>query len=189
MPNFTGNFALPFPAPSDDPCLFAEQWCDFTEAIDGVFATFQTVIDRTIPVIPLAILRQTVVRSVPDFGQIPFDTVIADTAGMTDLDADAYHITIDRPGRYTVATGLSKPTTATALPRFTSVFETPTFNAQASLLDRGAGVEYFLNGYRAVQTYAVGDKIGLSFAVSVTGLWTIDTSWLAVIWHSDTEVP
>ena len=189
MPNNTVNFNLPYPAGTDEPCDFAEQWCDFTEALDGVFDDFRAVLDRTNPVVPLAIVHQTIQRSVFDFGEIPFDTVTADTAAMTDLDADAYYITIKRPGRYTVAIGMSKPTTATALPRFTSIFETPGFNAQATLLDRGAGLEYFLNGYRAVQTYAAGDKVGLSFTVGVSAAWTIDESWLAVIWHSDTEVP
>jgi hypothetical protein len=188
MPNNTINFNLPYPSGVDPPCDFAEQWCDFTEAIDGVFATFQSAIDRAIPVVPLAIVRQTISRGVFNFALIPFDTVTADTAAMVDVDADPFHIVINRPGRYTVACALSKPTTGFSLPRPTSVASTPSL-AQAALLDRGAGLEYFLNGFYAVATFAAGDKVGLSFSVGNQNTWTIDESWLAVIWHSDTEVP
>ena len=191
MPSNTTNFNLPYPNGSDEPCDFAQQWCDFTEALDGVFGTFQAAVDRTIPVIPMAIMRQTVTRSVPGFGNIPFDTVLVDTAGMTDIDVDAIHITIKRPGRYTVGAMFDKNSAgAPFVTAYTSVFDTPTFNAQAVLLDRGAGLSYFLNPYYSVQTFAAGDKVGLSFNVAgSTTLFAIERSWLAVIWHSDTEAP
>jgi hypothetical protein len=189
MPSNTVNFNLPYPNGTDPPCDFAEQWCDFTEAIDGVFANFQAAIDRTIPVVPLAIIHKTASSTVFNFAAIAFDTVTADTAFMTDIDADPFHITVRRPGRYTVGVGISKPTTAFSLPRFTSIFATTKFNAQSQLLDRGAGLEYFLDGYFTVETYAAGDQIGLSFSVGSQALWTIDEAWLAVMWHSDTEVP
>lgn len=191
MPSNTANFNLPYPNATDEPCDFAAQWCDFTQAIDDVFDVFQVAINRTIPVIPLAIMRQTITRTVPGFGNIPFDTVSIDTAGMTDIDADPTSITIRRPGRYTVAAMMEKLTAgAPFVTAFTSVFATPKFNAQAMLFDRGAGVTYFLNPYFSVESYAAGDKIGLSFSVAGSPTaFAIERSWLAVIWHSDTEVP
>src|SRR5688500_14304081 len=105
MPD-TPIFSLPYPGPSDAPCDFAEQWCDFTEAIDGVFTTFEAGIARTMPVIPLAIMRLTTVQLIPNLQRVPFDAVAADTAGMTDIASDPFHITITRAGRYTVSGGL-----------------------------------------------------------------------------------
>lgn len=190
MPNNTTNFNLPYPASTDEPCDFAEQWCDFTEALDGVFDGFQAVIDRTIPVVPLAILQQTVSRDIPNLGAVQFDTVLADTAGMTDIDVDPFHITVRRPGRYTVGAMLQKQTVgAPFITAYTSVFVNTHVNAIADLLDRGAGGTYYFNPYFPVDTYAAGDKISLSFAVSAQPTIPIEESFLAVIWHSDTEVP
>lgn len=189
MPNTTPNFALPYPSSTDSPCEFDEQWCDFTEAIDNVFVNFESAITRTVPAVPVAILRQTIPGSFFNFNAIRFDTVLVDTAQMTDMDADPFAITIQRPGRYTVAAGMEKITSGISLPRFTSLFAEPSFNAQSQLLDRGAGVSYFLNAYFAVETYAAGDKIRLSFSIGTQVFVPIVSSWLAVVWHSDTEVP
>lgn len=190
MPSNTVNFNLPYPNGTDEPCDFAQQWCDFTEALDGVFDGFQAAVDRAMPVVPLAILQQTVTRTIPNLGSVQFDTVLADTAGMTDIDVDPFNITIRRPGRYTVAAMLAKSTVgAPFITAYTSVFVNPHVNAVADLLDRGAGVTYFFNPYYPVDTYAAGDKISLSFAVSAQPTIPIEESWLAVIWHSDTEVP
>lgn len=190
MPSNTVNFNLPYPNGTDEPCDFAEQWCDFTDALDGVFDTFQGVIDRTIPVVPLAILQQTVARNIPNLGIVQFDTVLADTAGMTDIDVDPFHITVRRPGRYTVGAMLQKQTVGVPfIVAYTSVFVNPHVNAVADLLDRGVGVTYYFNPYYTVDTYAAGDKISLSFAVSANPTVAIEASWLAVVWHSDTEVP
>jgi hypothetical protein len=192
MPNTTVNFALPYPAGTDAPCDFAEQWCDFTAAIDGVFDTFQSAIDRTIPVVPVAITLMTIPTSVFNSGLIPFDTVLVDTAGMTDMDTDPYTITIKRPGRYTVAAGILKPSTgAPPAPGQTSIFALPEFDAQAVVNDLGpgGGVLYYLAAYFAVETYAAGDQIQLSFSVGNQALWPITSAHLSVLWHSDTEVP
>lgn len=188
MPNMTPNFALPYPASTDAPCDFAEQWCDFTQAIDAVFGTFQSAIDRTIPLIPMAIMQQTVSGSFVPFNPLRFDTVIVDTAGMTDIDVDQYNITITRPGRYTIGAFVSKPTAGAPLvPVLLSTFAAL---AQADLVDRGAGVQYFTNPYWAVQSFNAGDQIRLSFTVGTSAAsFVVDASWLAVIWHSDSETP
>lgn len=190
MTNQTANFALPYPSATDEPCDFAQQWCDFTDAIDDVFAVFQSAIDRTIPVIPMAILQMTTSNSVINFNDIRFDTVLVDTARMTDIDVDPFHVTVHRPGRYTVAVFVAKPTAgAPFVPLVTSIFNQIDANAQADVVDRGAGVEYYLNGYWAVQTYTAGTQISLTFGSGAQQAFTIDLAWLAVIWHSDTEVP
>src|SRR5688500_14787019 len=149
MPNNTFNFNLPYPSGTDRPCDFAEPWCDFTTAIDAVFAVFQAAIDRTIPVVPMAILLQTTQRSILNFAPLIFDTVVADTAGMTDIDVDPFSITIRRPGRYTVAAYVQKPTVgAPFVPAEFSIFIEPDNDAQGELIDRGSGVTYHLTAYK-----------------------------------------
>ena len=192
MPELTTNFHLPYPGGSDDPCDFAEQWCDFTQAIDTVFGTFQEAIDRTMPLVPAAIMQQTVPLSVFNLNPIPFDTVLADTANMTDMDADPFTITIRRAGRYTVAGGLIKPSVgAPIVPTQTSVIALPNFRAQAVVNDLGSGggIVYYLAAYFAVETYAVGEKVQLTFTVGSQNSWPITGSMLSVVWHSDSEVP
>lgn len=88
MTAFTTNFNLPFPDSSDAPCDFAEQWCDFTEAVDAVFDGFQATLDRTVPMIPIALLSLSAQVTIPDGGNIPYDTVLVDSARWTAVDID-----------------------------------------------------------------------------------------------------
>ncbi len=185
MTGHTANFNLPYPDGSDDPCLFAEQWCDFTDAVSNILERFQSGIDRAYPVVPAALLRMTAPRSVINTQNIPFDEVALDTAGMTDLDADPYHITITRPGRYTVAAYIEKG--STGIPNSQQSLFLP--NAVWSILDRGIGVTYSIPAYDAVATYAAGQQISAFFNTGAVGAATVDVAWLAVFWHSDTEVP
>lgn len=98
MVAFTTNFDLPFPDGSDAPCDFAEQWCDFTEAIDAVFAQFQTTLDRTVPMIPIALLHVSEPVLIGTFNNIPYDTVVIDSAGWTAVDIDNTMISPDMAG-------------------------------------------------------------------------------------------
>jgi hypothetical protein len=189
MPNNTINFALPYPAPSDAPCDFDEQWCEFTAALDGVFATFQAGVDRTNPVIPLAVMRRDGPVSLNNLNKMPFDTVVADTAGMTDIDADPYHITVVRPGRYTISANMEMPSPAVAANSQISLLIDAPSTIIAGGLDRGAGPEYRLNATNPVHTVPSGTKISLLFNFGSTALFVINRYWLSVAWHSDTERP
>lgn len=106
MTAFTTNFSLPFPDSSDAPCDFAEQWCAFTDAVDVVFDGFQATLDRTVPMIPLAVLQVTEHVTVGNFVNIPYDAVLIDSAGWTAVDIDNTMISPDMAGvmTYTVAT-------------------------------------------------------------------------------------
>jgi len=190
MPNTTINFDLPYPSGVDRPCDFAEQWCEFTAAIDGVFDTFQAGIDRTIPVIPMALVQLTAPASVFNFNPIPFDTVLVDTAAMVDMDVDPFTITIKRPGRYTVAGGIQKPSISSGTAQ-TSIFIQPENDAQAIVNDIGTDgvIVYCLDAYKSVETHAVGDQIRLAYSVGTSNFFTISSAWLSAVWHSDTEVP
>ncbi len=87
MPNFTPNFNLPYPAPTDAPCDFDEQWCDFTDAVTSVLDGFQATVDRTYPVIPVAASGikgfEGALTSTPvqQSSPIPMQQALVDTAG------------------------------------------------------------------------------------------------------------
>jgi hypothetical protein len=88
MTDLTTNFSLPYPSSTDEPCDFAEQWCDFTAAVDTVLEGFQQTLDRTYPVIPIASMKLSASVLVTSSAIIPFDTVAIDTAAWTDADID-----------------------------------------------------------------------------------------------------
>lgn len=188
MPNTTVNFGLPYPAPSDDPCDFAQQWCEFTGAINDIMTTFQSGIDRAIPVVPAALIRSSIVRSVVNLHDIPFNEVVLDTAAMTDLDADPFHITITRPGRYTIGGYIEKPSSGVVNAQLT--LQTSIGDPQWQILDRAGGLTYSIPTYIPVRTLAAGTQIALVYDTSLfAGAENIDVAWLCAFWHSDTEAP
>lgn len=194
MPSSTVNFALPYPAPTDQPCDFDEQWCDFTDAIDAVFAVFQAGIDRAYPTIPMAMVQQTVSRNILNLEDHPFDTVAIDTAGMTDLDADPFHITIPRPGVWTLACGMIFPSPALVLNGFLGmqvtqdVFGGFSVDCQAMSLDRGAGVDYHLTAYAPARFLPQGLRLGVTHNFGNVSVKTITSTWFSVSWHADAMV-
>lgn len=95
MPNFTPGFGLPYPSSTDEPCDFAEQWCDFTQALDAVFDGFQETLNRTVPMIPIASMAITPFIIIPAFSFIPYDRLVIDTAGWTAMDVDSTMISPD----------------------------------------------------------------------------------------------
>jgi hypothetical protein len=113
MPSNTTNFALPYPNGSDSPCDFAQQWCDFTEAIQGVLDGFQDTLDRTVPVIPIAVLAVTENVTISNFDNIVYDTVMIDSAGWTAVDVDNTLLSPDMAGVLSFSTnGLFTQTNA-----------------------------------------------------------------------------
>lgn len=100
MPVLTPNFSLPVPGPLDQPCDFPQQWCGFTDSVQTVLDSFESVADRTNPNVPMAKLelRNTVHLGIGS--HIPFDTLTINNAGMVDFDAGNSIITINRPGRF-----------------------------------------------------------------------------------------
>lgn len=195
MPNTTPNFALPYPAATDEPCDFAEQWCDFTAAIDDVFATFQAGIDRTIPTIPIAMLQQTVTRSILNFSPLLFDTVVIDTAGMTDLDSDLSRITIPRNGVYSLNAGMVFASPGVVNGPIFMAFNQDIFpgglavNVSSEALDRGPGLDYRLTANGPARFIEQGVKLGIYFDFGVATLYPIVSSWMSVSWHADSMVP
>lgn len=195
MPSNTPNFNLPYPNGSDDPCLFAQQWCDFTGAINDVLALFQTGINRANPVVPGAMLRISTPKNIINNNLIPFDEVVFDTAGMTDLDADPYHIYIRRPGRYIFNGFIDKDTSGVVNSQLSlsGQHELPApggqFDVTSAILDRGAGNDYLVTGYSPSQPLVAGDRISMFYNTGTLTAQEVNTAWMSVIWVADTEVP
>lgn len=190
MVSLTPSFSLPYPSASDEPCDFAEQWCDFTEAIDDVFTTFETGINRTTPIVPAAKFLRTTPISVLNLAPIPFDTAEVDTAGMIDISTDPFHITYTRAGRYTLCAYLDLLPPGTALNAEISIIIGGDLRtATAETINRGVGIIYRLNVYRAVYSAQAGEQSYLSFNTGTAGSYTVNKAWLSAVWHSDTETP
>lgn len=102
MTVLTPNFALPVPSALDAPCDFPEQWCDFTTSVQTVLDTFESVANRTNPVVPLAKMQVTRTVTLLETSSVPYDTLTLNNAGMVDFDSSNTTITIKRPGRFFV---------------------------------------------------------------------------------------
>jgi hypothetical protein len=100
MPILTPNFLLPVPGPLDEPCDFAEQWCDFTDSVQVVLDRFEAVADRTNPVVPLAKMEVTTPVTIAETSTIPYDTLTLNNAGMVNFDTSNTTIVVNRPGRF-----------------------------------------------------------------------------------------
>lgn len=187
MPDSTPIFDLPYPTGSDAPCDFDEQWCDFTEAIAEVFSTFDEGLDRTNPIIPMAMVRQTGPVVVSNLVQVPFDTVVVDTAGMTDIDADPFSIRTTRTGRYTVAAYLNLNDPNISLNAEISLLVNGSSYAFAQTIYRGV-IQYRMSAYNAVETISAGTNVQILFNTGAAGSYTVNNAWWAVAWHADTEV-
>lgn len=192
MPNLTPNFGLPYPGPGDAPCDFPQQWCDFTDAIDTILDGFQVTIDRTVPVIPVALLQQPSAQFVVNGGAVPFSTLLVDTAGMVDMDSNPYQITIRRTGRYTVAGGMLCPTETPAFPPAFIGITIDEPSIQFSTFDYaypGPNNIIHMNASVPVATLNAGESVQLMLNRGSVGNFQVDAAWLGVFWHSDTEVP
>lgn len=187
MPNLTPNFGLPYPSGSDEPCDFDEQWCDFTAAIDEVFAVFETGLGRTNPIIPMALVSQTGPVLVGNGIPIPYDTVVVDTAGMTDIDADPFNIRTTRAGRYTVVAYMNLNDPNLSLNSEISLLVGGSAYAFAETLYRGV-IQYRMDAYNSVESLAAGTNINIQFNTGVVGTFTVNNAWWAVAWHADTAV-
>jgi len=196
MPVLTPNFALPVPGPLDEPCDFPEQWCGFTDAVQAVLDTFETVANRTNPWVPLAQMRLTTSVVLVPQSNVPFDTLVLNNAGMIDFDTNRTTITINRPGRFlSVLNTLStfdpianvwqylqfQPTGGFAINR------TPSLNAKLSQIN-GVDIGSTLTAVFHVTTPPVNVRVIIDW-LSVTQTITVDAATLSLFWFADRGAP
>lgn len=185
----TPLLGFPYPGSLDRPCDFDESWCLFTGALDDAFARFESALDRMNPAVPAAMLQLTTQISIGNGNAIPFDTVVIDTAGMTDLDSDLYGITIPIDGRYTIA-GYNKQLTGGLLNQQISMtVGSPSTGIQHLILDRNVALGYGNVVDFDVFSFAAGDRITMTTFESGTTARTLLEAWMAVYWHADQEAP
>jgi hypothetical protein len=189
--NYTPLMNLPYPNGLDAPCDFDESWCAFTGAIDDVFTKFEQAINRTTPAVPFAMMQLTTQITIGNNNIIPFDTVVADTAGMTDLDSDLYGITIPKTGRYSMAFYFLQATGGVVNGQIVGTMGgvTSGFTISHQILDRGAGINYGCTTDWEAATLLQGDRITMSTFESGANSRTLIEAWMAVYWHADQEVP
>lgn len=185
----TALMALPFPGPADAPCDFDDDWCEFTGAIDALFDRWESGLNRAYPAVPAAKMRQTELTTIFNSTQIAFSEVTLDTAGMTNMDADPYTITIPRTGRYTLSAFIEE-VDASGGAGAQSVLTIAAFFAseQNVILVLGAGT-YRNSTYWPVVSLPAGARVQLQPFLSGQNQRTIIEASLAVVWHSDVMRP
>jgi hypothetical protein len=175
---------------TDAPCDFAEDWCAVAAEINAKLATYQQALARVYPAIPIALLRLTETVAAPVLVPIPFSEVVADTAGMTDMDADPTAITVQKAGRYVVRGWLRTEQSGILNniinARIASDSTPPQFEINGFALDR-AVISIGVSGYESIISVGAGAQIRLMQA-SLNTLNIIAASF-CVAWHSDTERP
>lgn len=192
MPLYTPNFQLPYPAPSDEPCDFAEQWCLFSDAFQTQLDDYQSIIDRTTPAAPVARLLITTPTAVIEDQPIPFDTLSVDTAGWVDFDADNSSITTDRGGIFSIVGNVQVASTL-VLGREINFTVHPLgfLGVSDNIIDRGNVGETLGLNITGTNATAVPITVYMTVATdaAVPGTVTLVTAHLAVFWHSDRAAP
>ena len=188
MTTFTPLFSLPYPDALDGPCDFAQDWCAFTAATQGVLDRFQATIDRTVPAIPMARMTLSTPLTTVSGSLITFDAVSVNTAGWVDFDADPSGITVDRGGRFILVGNAAVASTGVA--NQLTLATSGGFNgASDTQKDRAAG-NYCLN-VSCIFTVSTVTTFGLTVSRGSvpTGNVTISAACISLWWHADGAAP
>lgn len=186
MTAFTPNFALPYPTALDQPCDFAEQWCEFTDAANVVATRFETTVNRTVPLIPMARMTLTTPVSILNGGLVPFDSVSVNTAGWVDFDNSNTDITPDRAGFFVLnANALVQSTLSLGT---VLTLELPAVsNFQDNQIDRAtSSVGLTVARIRQLTTPF---PLNIKISRSTVGNLQINAASFSVWWHADTATP
>lgn len=186
MTAFTPNFALPYPDALDAPCDFADDWCAFTDAANAVATRFETTVNRTTPVIPMARMTLSAPVTILSDGLIPFDAVSVNTAGWVDFDNSNTDIFPDRAGFFVlnanalVQTTFSLGTVITLqLPQFSNFQDNQIDRATSSI---GLTVTHIMQ----VTTPFPWE---VQISRSTVGNLQVNAASFSVWWHADTATP
>src|SRR5688572_5282869 len=186
MTSFTPNFNLPYPSALDEPCDFAEDWCAFTDAVNAVATRFETTINGTTPVIPMARMTLTSPVAIVNGGLIPFDSVSVNTANWIDFDASNTDIVPDRAGFFVCVTQALFQTTGVLGNVFTLQIDTFT-STNDNQIDRATS-SVGLNTTHMVQM-TTPFALNVRVQRTVAGILTINAASFSVWWHADTATP
>lgn len=188
MTALTPNFSLPYPTALDEPCLFAQQWCEFTEAMQGVFDGLDSTINRTVDVIPIARLQVTSPITLVSGEPIPFDTLSVNTANWVDFDASRSEVTVNRAGRFV---------------HNLNIIPVPTGNTANTLLVSILGSGNTTDSQTDFGPNPMGFNVEVLYSISVPTVYharltnaepsiltvTINEATYSIWWHADTATP
>lgn len=186
MTAFTPNFNLPYPTALDEPCDFAQQWCEFTDAVNVVATRFETTVNRTVPAIPMARMTLTVPVVVLNGGLIQFDSVSVNTADWIDFDASNTDIVTDRAGYFVVTASVLVQTTGVAGTTL-AISGNTGLAVSDGQLDRNTSSLGLCLSYVVNLTTPQAHNILVSR--SGTGNIQINAACFSVQWHADTATP
>lgn len=196
MTILTPNFSLPVPGPLDEPCDFAQQWCDFTDATQTVLDSLEAVADRTNPNVPMAKLElRGGARDLPADSLIPFDTLVLNNAGLVDFDASNSSITINRPGRFLAVCNVLFTYNTVANMYFNMQF----FPIGSGAISKSIGIDHGLNiglinvgmcatGIFYVTTPPVVVRVNVDM-VTTPDVESIELAALSLFWYADGASP
>jgi len=189
MTSLTTNYALPYPDGTNRPCDFAQDWCTFTDSVQSVIDGYQAIVDRTVPVIPIARLLVTTPVVMISDDEVVFDTVSVDTAGWVDFDADPSGITTDRAGRFVAHGWLRfKSGTLNNLVQVHIRYTDQIQNPDDSYFDRATGFD--TAGNTATLTALTAPTRWSMTAFNGNGAnMTLQSAGFTVFWHADRATP
>ncbi len=186
MTSFTPSFGLPYPSALDEPCDFAQQWCQFTAAVNAVATRYETTVNRTVPVIPMARMTLTVPVVILNGGLVPFDSVSVNTAGWVDFDASNTDVSPDRAGFFVLNANVLFQTT-TSLGTILSMQIPAVSNFQDNQIDRNTSSVGL--SCTQIRQYTTPFPINVQVSRSTPGNLQINAASLSVWWHADTATP
>lgn len=186
MTAFTPNFALPYPTALDEPCDFAQQWCDFTDAANAVATRFETTVNRTTSVIPMARMTLTVPVVILNGGLVPFDSVSVNTAGWIDFDNSNTDIFPDRAGFFVISANVLVQTTF-SLGTVISLQVPAASQFQDNQIDRASSSIGLTLGRMLQITTPI--PLSVQISRSTVGNLQINAAQFSVWWHADTATP
>ena len=189
MPLYTPTWMLPYPAPSDPPCDFAETWCDLSDAFQVAIDGFTETIDRTEPAIPMAQLRLTEPYTLISGVPIVFDTLGVDTAGWINFDADPSAIVTDRGGYIGVSANATVQSTGTTPVTFQLYMVSGAPSLIDTQIDQGTANTVYglqLSGLTLLTSAA---SFGLTVARTSDDEISLLQAQMTVFWHSDRAAP
>lgn len=189
MPLATAPWGLVYPAPGDFPCDFDTTWCEFSDTFQTALDGFNSIIDRTEPVIPLAQLIRTTPLEMSSGVSIPFDAIGSDTAGWTDFDADPTTITTDRGGYLGISANATVNTSGATPVTFELSITGTAFGMIDSRIDQGAAGTVMGMQISGLILRTSPAPFGLTITRTAATPVSLLQAQLTVFWHSDRAAP
>lgn len=186
MTALTPNFALPYPTALDEPCDFAEQWCDFTEGVNAIATRFEDTVNRTVPVVPMARMTLTTPVLILNGGRIPFDSVSVNTAGWIDFDSSNSDIVPDRAGHFVIVANALLQTTGTLGTSLTLLINDSNLYTDGQIDRATSSIGLCIS---RIQTMTTPFPLYVVARRATVGNLVVNAASFSVWWHADTATP